>query len=170
MLNLLGSHDTERVLTRHNGVVEDLMLAYALMFTSEGAPMIYYGDEIGMVGQNDPGCRGGMQWDVAEWSQPISEGVRALSEARANTVSLRRGVQEYRAIDSDTVAVIRTIRNERTVAVIHRGNGRILRREEIPLDHQHGTRLIAGRMSTPEGFYEVDKSDVLIVTGTPNGA
>jgi glycosidase len=170
MLNLLGSHDTERVLTRHNGVVEDLMLAYALMFTSEGAPMIYYGDEIGMLGQNDPGCRGGMQWEVAKWSQPISEGVRALSEARANTVSLRRGTQEYRAIDSDTVSVIRTIRNERTVAVIHRGSGRIVRREEIPLDHQHGARVIAGRSSTADGVYEVDKSNVLIVTGTPNGA
>lgn len=169
MLNLLGSHDTERVLTRHHAIAADSLLSYALMFTSEGAPMIYYGDEVGMLGQNDPGCRGGMQWDSAKWVQPSIEGIRALSEARAATASLRRGTQEYRAIDPDTVIVIRTLGNERTVAVIHRGDGRAITREEIPLDHEGDVHVVVGRPSAADGNYVVEKRDTLIVTGIPNG-
>ena len=36
-------------------------MAFQMLFP--GAPAIYYGDEIGMTGENDPGCRGGMAWD-----------------------------------------------------------------------------------------------------------
>ena len=169
MLNLLGSHDTERVLTRHNEAVEDTLLAYALMFTSEGAPMIYYGDEVGMLGQNDPGCRGGMQWDDTKWSHPILDGIRTLSKARTNNVSLRRGTQEYRALDTDTVLVIRTHESERTIAVVHRGNGTTISREEIPLNHESGVSVVAGRPDSADGYYTVSKRDTLIITGAVDG-
>ncbi len=169
MLNLLGSHDTERVLTRHNAEVEDSLLAYALMFASEGAPMIYYGDEVGMVGQNDPGCRGGMQWDVAKWSHPLLDGIRELGEARGANVSLRRGRQQYRALDADTVLVIRTLGNERTVAVVHRGNGRTIAHEEIPLDRQRDVRVVVGNSDAGAGGYAVGKRGTLIITGAVDG-
>ncbi len=41
MLNLLGSHDTDRVLTRHGGDEARALLAYTLLFAAEGAPMLY---------------------------------------------------------------------------------------------------------------------------------
>ncbi len=63
-LNLLGSHDTPRLLTLCNGDVERALLAIACQFTLLGAPMVYYGDEVGMEGHNDPDCRRCMVWDA----------------------------------------------------------------------------------------------------------
>lgn len=63
MYNCLGSHDTARFLTEAGGEVWRLRLAMAFQMLFPGAPAIYYGDEIGMTGGNDPGCRGGMAWD-----------------------------------------------------------------------------------------------------------
>ncbi len=71
------------MLTRHGGDVARALLAYALLFAAEGAPMLYYGDEIGMVGENDPGCRGAMVWDETRWSRPLLDGIRELAAARA---------------------------------------------------------------------------------------
>jgi glycosidase len=124
MLNLLGSHDTERLLTRHRGDVPAALRAYALLFAAEGAPMLYYGDEIGLTGENDPGCRGTMPWDESEWSPQLLEGIRSLSGARSECPALRRGVQEVRAIDGDTVLMIRRAPDgETSVAIVHRGDG-----------------------------------------------
>jgi glycosidase len=61
--NLLGSHDTERLLTMCNGNAEQEKLAVLFQMTYPGAPMVYYGDEIGMEGGKDPGCRGTMIWE-----------------------------------------------------------------------------------------------------------
>ncbi len=66
MLNLLGSHDTARPMTAAKGDVESLKLMATVQFTFEGAPCIYYGDEIGMEGGKDPDCRRCYPWDKPE--------------------------------------------------------------------------------------------------------
>jgi glycosidase len=63
LYNLIGSHDTERFLTLCGGDVRKLMLAAAFQMTYTGMPAIYYGDEIGMAGENDPDCRKAMDWN-----------------------------------------------------------------------------------------------------------
>lgn len=123
MLNLLGSHDTERVLTRHGGDEDAALRAYALLFAAEGAPMLYYGDEVGMTGDNDPGCRGAMTWDESRWSARLLSGVRSFAAARAGSRALRRGRQQVAAVDSDTVVLSRILPDEHVVTVVHRGDG-----------------------------------------------
>jgi len=61
--NLLGSHDTERFMTACGGDVRKAALAAVFLFTWVGAPLIYYGDEIGMEGGTDPDCRRPMIWE-----------------------------------------------------------------------------------------------------------
>ncbi|MBM7839597.1 cyclomaltodextrinase [Alkalihalobacillus xiaoxiensis] len=61
--NLLGSHDTARVLTVCQDDKEKAKLLYFLLLSSKGTPCIYYGEEIGMSGENDPGCRDCMIWE-----------------------------------------------------------------------------------------------------------
>lgn len=61
--NLLGSHDTARLLTLCGGDVRRMKLATLFQLTYPGTPCIYYGDEIGMAGGHDPGCRGCMVWE-----------------------------------------------------------------------------------------------------------
>ncbi|MBP1969356.1 cyclomaltodextrinase [Virgibacillus natechei] len=63
--NLLGSHDTARVLTLCENDKQRAKLLYVLQLSFMGTPCIYYGDEIGMTGGNDPACRKCMVWDKA---------------------------------------------------------------------------------------------------------
>ncbi len=63
MYNCIGSHDTARFLTECGMERWRLKLAMAFQMLFPGSPAIYYGDELGMSGANDPGCRGGMIWE-----------------------------------------------------------------------------------------------------------
>ena len=40
-------------------------------FTYVGAPMVYYGDEVGMWGANDPDCRKPMVWDDLAYNDEV---------------------------------------------------------------------------------------------------
>ena len=75
-LNLLGSHDTARFLTIAKGDTSAVQLAYLTMMTYPGAPMIYYGDEVGMEGGRDPDCRRAMLWDPARWHHDLRAAVQ----------------------------------------------------------------------------------------------
>jgi cyclomaltodextrinase len=66
MMNLLGSHDTERFLTTAGGDARRLKLAALFAMTYVGAPTIYYGDEVAMEGGHDPDCRRPFYW---KWSE-----------------------------------------------------------------------------------------------------
>jgi len=116
MLNLLGSHDTERVLTHCGGDVAATKLAFALLLTAEGAPMIYYGDEIGMTGFNDPDCRRCMVWEEQKWNQDILDWLRRLIRLRRKNVALRRGSEETILADETTI-VRRRVHDEQVVIV-----------------------------------------------------
>ncbi|WP_159805137.1 glycoside hydrolase family 13 protein [Cellulomonas citrea] len=123
MLNLLGSHDTERVLTRHGGDRAAALLAYALLFGAQGAPMVYYGDEVGMVGENDPGCRAPMVWERERWDGELYAAVRGLAAARRANEALRRGEQRVVALGPDGLALVRQDGPQLALVVVNRGSG-----------------------------------------------
>lgn len=63
--NVFSSHDTRRLRT----VLKDdrkLKAVLLMQFTLPGAPVIYYGDEIGMHGGVDPANRAPMKWNIYE--------------------------------------------------------------------------------------------------------
>ncbi|WAM31849.1 glycoside hydrolase family 13 protein [Caldicellulosiruptor naganoensis] len=87
-LNLIGSHDTKRVL---NAVLKNkklAMLACVYNLTYQGIPMIYYGDEIGMEGEHDPDCRRGMIWEEEKWDKEIFELYRKLISLKKTSTAL----------------------------------------------------------------------------------
>ena len=86
LMNILGTHDTVRILTVLGGIycrnkeemaqdwaylnenarqnaIEKLKMAAVLQFTMPGVPCIYYGDENGMEGHIDPFCRRCFDWE-----------------------------------------------------------------------------------------------------------
>ena len=91
MLNLLGCHDTKRVFTVFNGEIRRLQQAIVFLFTFIGIPLIYYGDEIGMEGGDDPDCRRTMTWDESLWNMNINTLYRKMIKIRNSHVALRRG-------------------------------------------------------------------------------
>jgi cyclomaltodextrinase len=91
MFNVLGSHDTKRILTISEGNIEAAKLAVLLQMTYPGAPCIYYGDEVGMEGGKDPECRGGFPWDPARQNKEMSAWYHRLIALRNNYACLRTG-------------------------------------------------------------------------------
>lgn len=90
-LNLVGSHDTARFLTVVGGQSARLELAILFLMTYPGAPCIYYGDEVGMLGGTDPACRGGFQWDRSRWKPDLFDSIRRSIRLRHAHSALRRG-------------------------------------------------------------------------------
>lgn len=82
IFNLLGSHDTPRILTECNNNKEILKQLYAFLLSSSGAPCIYYGDEISMDGEMDPGCRECMRWDESKQDRNMFQFISSLITLR----------------------------------------------------------------------------------------
>ncbi len=89
----LGSHDTERFLTLCGGDRRKMALAVVLQMSFMGSPSIYYGDECGMEGENDPDCRRCMIWEESERDQELYELYRSLIRIRKKEPALRTGRQ-----------------------------------------------------------------------------
>ncbi|MBN1504413.1 MAG: alpha amylase N-terminal ig-like domain-containing protein, partial [Candidatus Eisenbacteria bacterium] len=121
MLNLIGSHDTERFLTLCGDDVRKLKLAALFQMTYPGAPCIYYGDEIGLTGLKDPGCRKTFRWDPAQQNAELRDFYFKVVALRNNHSSLRRG--DYVTLLADasrnTLAFARDDREELAVIVIN---------------------------------------------------
>ena len=84
LMNILGTHDTARILTTlsntdfsdrtinkltyrlseddYNKAIEKVKMAYLIIYTLPGIPCIYYGDEVGLEGFQDPYCRKAMEF------------------------------------------------------------------------------------------------------------
>ncbi len=90
-LNLLGSHDAPRMRTVLGGAADRVRLAVMLQTTLPGAPCVYYGDEVGLVGGIDPECRGAFPWDRATWEPGLHDTVRTLLHLRSAEPVLRDG-------------------------------------------------------------------------------
>ncbi len=84
---------------------ERLGLAFGVMMTNPGIPLIYYGDEIGLAGGGDPDNRRMMPWDDASLS-PAQRALRALvtklGRVRAENKVLARGRRVTLHADQET--------------------------------------------------------------------
>lgn len=121
-LNLIGSHDAPRALTVLGGDGAALRLAILLLATLPGAPCIYYGDEIGLTGGNDPDCRRAFPWAESAWDRDLHTFVRtALRLRRAETV-LRRGTTAILGAAGGALAFERRLDGSRLVVGINAGD------------------------------------------------
>ncbi|MFH1468087.1 MAG: alpha-amylase family glycosyl hydrolase [Pseudomonadota bacterium] len=70
-----------------------LVAAQALVLTLPGAPVIFYGDEVGQPGASDPDCRRTMPFDLTDEQAWTLARVQRLGQARACSLALRRGAR-----------------------------------------------------------------------------
>ncbi len=116
-MNLLGSHDTPRLLEMLGGNVERAALALKLLFTLPGAPTVYYGDEIGMLGRTDPDNRRSFPWDRGVWQVELRETVQKLSSLRERYPELREGRYQRLYAQDGRLAFARRLENRPAVLV-----------------------------------------------------
>jgi glycosidase len=88
---------------------ERQLLAYAAVLTLPGAPVLYYGDEVGLAGAGDPDCRRPMPWgsDVPAPAGALLDGVRRLGVARSCAPALRYGARVPLVADGPALAWLR---------------------------------------------------------------
>ncbi|MDD6094218.1 MAG: glycoside hydrolase family 13 protein [Clostridia bacterium] len=107
LMNIIGTHDTERILTalgdKEYGKLSNrelsnhkmteteyetgkklLKIASAIQYTVYGVPSVFYGDEAGMEGGRDPFCRRAYPWERQD-AELVSH-YRRLGEIRKNGV------------------------------------------------------------------------------------
>lgn len=91
MSNELGTHDTSRFATRCGGDIWKTYLGLIFQMTYVGTPTIYYGDEYGMQGGNDPEDRRTFDWSQATTSNKAVALTRQLISIRNQHAALRTG-------------------------------------------------------------------------------
>lgn len=180
MMNLVGSHDTARIATVLSGDTTNpakaadaktinLMKLVALMqMTYPGAPTIYYGDEIGMTGQNDPNCRRAMTW--GEGNQSLVERYALLANIRNSYDVLRTG--SYKTVDttsqSDILSYVRSNSTDNALVVVNRGAAQ----DSVTLNVSglipDGTKLYDAAGDGSKA-YTVDKGAVTVSVGAVDG-
>ena len=140
LMNLLGTHDTERVITllageRQNGRGREwqaathlspeqrayglrrMRLASGILYTLPGVPCIYYGDEAGVEGYRDPFNRGTYPWGRED--EELLSWYRQLGQMRHACSCLVDGdLLEYGS-GGRTMGYIREDENERLLCVFN---------------------------------------------------
>jgi cyclomaltodextrinase len=141
-MNFLGTHDTPRILTvlgarrtpeskderaayqlnaeEYERGVSLLKLAALLLYAFPGSPTVYYGDEAGMQGFEDPFNRGAYPWGREDGS--LKNWYLRLGQLRRERVSLRRGALHWLFAAGAGLAFSRSTENERTVCVLNAGS------------------------------------------------
>lgn len=104
--NLLDSHDTPRLLTLCGGDKRLMKLAVLVQFTYIGTPCIYYGDEVGMGGGADPGCRRCMLWDEEEQDRELFAFYQSIIALRKSSLTLRTGSLTFLHAKEGSQAVV----------------------------------------------------------------
>ncbi|MCL2216661.1 MAG: glycoside hydrolase family 13 protein [Defluviitaleaceae bacterium] len=92
MFNHIGNHDTKRILSLCKNRPERVKQAFTLLLTAAGSPMIFYGDEVGITGEDHDDARKPMIWDEAERDNNLRDFVAKL-------ISLRSVYPEMREVD-----------------------------------------------------------------------
>ena len=140
-MNLLGTHDTSRILT---AMIDDfqgdryakanrrltrtqwvtaldrLHSASVLQFTLPGAPAIYYGDEAGMEGYGDPFCRRPFPWGREE--RELQVHYRRLGALRRKYKALRLGDIQFQQAVNNQISFTRTYKEQTIRVYVNRGS------------------------------------------------
>ncbi len=125
LVTFFGNHDTTRFLSAPGMNVARLKMAYGLLTTLRGTPQMYYGDELGMTGGEDPDNRKDMPGEFAGVAglaggnafhasgrtgdaRELHDWVRQAMQFRLHAPALQTGLQQELFGDATAIAFVRT--------------------------------------------------------------
>lgn len=142
-MNAMGTHDTVRILTRlgvgpgweHRSKAERanyrmneeertrglalLKLGATVLFAFPGSPTLYYADEAGMEGFEDPFNRRTFPWGRED--PALMHHFAELGKARKTLAPLRQGTIEYLAAEGPLLAFTRSFQGEQVLCAVNTG-------------------------------------------------
>ena len=141
LMNHVGTHDTERIITRlgnnknlgsdreaqsvtvlsdeeYDKATKLLKLAAVLQYTLPGVPSVYYGDEAGLQGFGDPFCRGTYPW--GKENTDLLGFYKKLGKVRRNTEAFKKGDFIPFYSDENVLAYIRKDGKSRVLISVNR--------------------------------------------------
>jgi glycosidase len=127
------------------GEVENLKLAIIFLFCMVGAPMIYYGDEIGLPGNKDPDCRRCMDWSPDRWNRQVVDCYQHMASLRAGQPALRRGGYESLLAFERLFAFRRFTDQDNVIVLLNAGNAAIELTIETHSSHTLWTEYFSGQ-------------------------
>lgn len=144
LMNVLGTHDTVRILTNLAGdnlddaskevmsrtVLSDAQYAYGvkllklaavLQYTMFGFPCVFYGDEAGMQGYKDPFCRGCYPWgdenvELFDFYKRLGElrNMRVFTDGDFHELAAELGAYAFKRVSNST--------QTQAVVIVNRGD------------------------------------------------
>ncbi|HJQ69755.1 MAG TPA: alpha-amylase family glycosyl hydrolase [Blastocatellia bacterium] len=172
LVTFIGNHDVKRFMSEEGASLSRLKSALAYLLTMRGTPQLYYGDEIGMAGGDDPDNRkdfpGGFAGDArnaftnagrtAE-QREIYNHVNALLRFRAAHRALRGGRMRVLAAADSTLAFLREQSGDRVIVAFNNSDrpadveldviGARAWVEAMPARGRWRTRAANGKMRVP---------------------
>ena len=133
MFNQLDSHDTARFKSLLGKDVARLPLAVVWLFSWPGVPCIYYGDEVGVDGNNDPFCRKPFPWDPALQDTQLLALYQRMAKLRKAHQALRYGGCQVIYAEDNVVVFVRVYKQQRVLVAINRGEACEVVIEDSPL-------------------------------------
>ena len=135
LVPFFANHDTTRFAGTPGASLAKEQLAFGLTLTLRGIPEIYYGDEIGMTGGEDPDNRhdfpGGWTEDAKNAflregrtpdQQKLFQSVQNLLRLRREHESLRGGRLWHLAVDESSYVFLRESEQDKLIIAFHGGN------------------------------------------------
>ncbi len=164
LMNILGTHDTERVLTVFGKgssevcwdagsvlakkrlsqkdlslAVKRLIMASSIQYTVYGVPSLYYGDEVGVEGYHDPFCRLPYPW--GRENETLLAHYQKLGRIRQENIDIFSD-GEFKMLHSEGSVVAYSRYNEQEEIVVIANSNRV--KTEYELDGEW-VDLISGK-------------------------
>lgn len=154
LMNHIGTHDTERAITRlagesaegkdrawqhsHNQLsdydylkgISMMKLASLIQYTLPGVPSLYYGDEAGMQGMKDPFNRACFPWDNI--NKELHKWYKRLGEIRRGCKAFKEGSFEPLYAADGAIAYVRRSEENSVLTAVNNSNSEL----QIPVGEE----------------------------------